>query len=144
MSYPLNRLGKAIFPGICALLTAIGVRGAPVLNYFHSPVSASHIFVNSALYKRDTVLYHPAARFIGHGKNDEVIISFPAALIGRYSIRFYDGEHYLLFEIGKIPDPILIIEKSNFQHAGAFRYEIYKDHGLVEKGNFTIKNDEVK
>ena len=63
MSYPLNRLGKAIFPGIRAILPAIGVKEAPALNYFHSTVSTSHIFVNSTLYKRDTVLYHPAAGF---------------------------------------------------------------------------------
>jgi hypothetical protein len=63
MSYPLNRPGKAIFPGVRATLPAIGVKGAPALNYFHSTVSASHIFVNSTLYNRDTVLYHPAAGF---------------------------------------------------------------------------------
>ena len=63
MSYPLNRPGKAIFPGIRAILPAIGVKGAPALNYFHSAISASHIFVNSTLYNRDTVLCHPAAGF---------------------------------------------------------------------------------
>jgi hypothetical protein len=60
MSYPLNRPGKAIFPGIRAILPATGVKGAPALNYFHSTVSASHIFVNSTLYNRDTVLYQAA------------------------------------------------------------------------------------
>jgi hypothetical protein len=63
MSYPLNRPGKAIFPGISAILPAIGVKGAPALNYFHSTVSASHIFVNSTLYKRNTIRYYPAAGF---------------------------------------------------------------------------------
>jgi hypothetical protein len=63
MSYPLNRLGMAIFPGIPAILPAIGVKGAPALNYFHSSVFASHIFVNPTLYNSDTVLYHPAGGF---------------------------------------------------------------------------------
>jgi hypothetical protein len=144
MSYPLNSLGKAIFPGICAILPAVGVKGAPRLNYFHSSVSASHISVNSTLYKGDTVSYHPVTGFISHRKNGDLMISVPSALIGRYAIRFYDEEHYFLFEIRKIPDPMLIIEKSNFQHAGTFRYEIYQDYALVEKGSFVIKNDEVK
>lgn len=61
MLYPLNRLGKAIFPGNCAILPAVGIKGARTLNYFHSTVSASHIFVNSTLYNKDIVLYHPAA-----------------------------------------------------------------------------------
>lgn len=64
MSYPLNRLGKAIFPGNCAILPAVGFKGAPTLNYFHSTVSASHIFIISALYNKDIVLYHPAAGFM--------------------------------------------------------------------------------
>ncbi len=144
MSYPLNSLGKAIFPGICAILPAIGIRGAPALNYFHSAVSTPHILVNSTLYKGDTVLYYPIAGFIGHGKNGDLIISVPSASIGRYSIRFYEGDHYFLFEIKKIPDPMLIIEKSNFQHAGTFRYEVYQDNALIEKGSFSIKNDAVK
>jgi hypothetical protein len=64
MSYPLNSLGKAIFPGIYAILPAVGVKGASALNYFHSAVSAPHIFINSTLYKRDTVLYHPVTGFV--------------------------------------------------------------------------------
>jgi hypothetical protein len=64
MSYPLNRLGKATFPRNCAILPAVGVKGARALIYFHSTVSASHIFVNSALYNKDIVLYYPAAGFM--------------------------------------------------------------------------------
>jgi len=59
MSYPSNRLGKATFPCIYAILPAVGAKRAPTLNYFHSTVSASHIFINSTLYTRDTVLYYP-------------------------------------------------------------------------------------
>jgi hypothetical protein len=64
MSYPLTRLGKAIFPGNCAILPAVGVKGAPALLYFYSTVSASHIFVNSALYNKDIVWYDPAVGFM--------------------------------------------------------------------------------
>jgi len=144
MSYPLNSLGKAIFPGIFAFLAAIGIKGAPALNYFHSAVFTPHIFINSTLYNGDTIWYRPAAGFIAHEKNGDLIISVPSASPGRYLIRFYDVDHYFLFEIGKIPDPMLIIEKSNFQHAGTFRYEVYRDHALVEKGSFVIKNDEAR
>jgi len=144
MSYPLNSLGKAIFPGIYAVLPAVGVKAASRLNYFHSCVSPSHIFVHSTLYKEDTVSYYPATGFISHRKNGDLVISVPAALTGQYSIRFYDEEHYFLFEIRKIPNPMLIIEKSNFQHAGTFRYEMYQNYALVEKGSFVIKNDKAK
>jgi hypothetical protein len=67
MSYPLNRLGKANFPCICAILPALGVKGAPALNYFHSAISASHIFVNSTLYNKDTLsyqIYYPITKIL--------------------------------------------------------------------------------
>ena len=65
MSYPLKRLGKATFPCIYAMLPVVGAKGARALNYFHSTVSASHIFINSTLYTRDTVLCYPTAGFTG-------------------------------------------------------------------------------
>ncbi|HEY4337762.1 MAG TPA: hypothetical protein VGM89_17735, partial [Puia sp.] len=61
-----------------------------------------------------------------------------AGALGRYRIRFFDDRQAFLFEIRQIHDPLLIIEKYNFGHAGRFVYELYRDNGLVEKSSFQI------
>ena len=67
-----------------------------------------------------------------------MIISIPAGLQGRYRIRFFGDDKGLLFEIRQIQDPVLIVEKYNFRHAGLFQYELYRDKDLVEKSSFRI------
>ena len=70
--------------------------------------------------------------------NDGVIATDPVAY-GKPT----GGQAYV-DEIRKVTDPMLIIEKNNFQRTGTFRYELYQDRVLVEKGTFMIKNDEFR
>ncbi len=71
-------------------------------------------------------------------KNGDVVIAVPVGAPGRYKIRFFNEDRTLLFEIRQIRDPLLIVEKYNFGHAGVFEYELYRDNSLVERSNFRI------
>jgi hypothetical protein len=140
MPYSLSRLGKAFFPGIFLLLVAGGLKAAPGRIFFHSSLSGCHIFRNYTLYKPDT-LYSPVIGFVHRERNGDLVIAIPPALLGRYKILFFDADHYFLFEIRQILDPLLIVEKGAFQHAGRFQYELYRDNALVEKSSFLIRNE---
>jgi hypothetical protein len=153
MPYPFNRLGKLFFSSTSLLLIAATLNAAPSRIFFHSAVPGPHIFRNYTLYKEDTVEYHPvateyrpakyrpAAGPISREKNGNLVIAVPPAMLGRYKIRFFDEDHYFLFEIRQIRDPLLIIEKNNFQHAGLFQYELYRDNALIERSSFLIRKD---
>jgi hypothetical protein len=162
MPYPLHRLGKLLFPGISLLLlaahpasaafddadapfavaaTAAAAHVAPARIFFHSTVGAPHILGISALYYIDTAQSYPAAGMVSRERNGNLVIAVPPTLLGRYKIRFFDESHYFLFEIKQIRDARLIVEKNNFQHAGLFQYELYRDNTLIERSSFLIRRD---
>jgi hypothetical protein len=139
MSYPLYRPAKLLFSGITALLLGFCSFAAPgVEKYPRAFSSGPHIYPVFAFYKRDTSQGRMHSDIVGRNKNGDVIISVPAGLQGRYRIRFFGGDKGLLFEIRQIQDPVLIVEKYNFGHAGMFQYELYRDNSLVERNNFRI------
>ena len=47
----------------------------------------------------------------------------------------------LMFELSEIKDPTLIVDKTNFQHAGWFRFELYDGDQLKEKNKLFIPKE---
>jgi len=125
MSYPFTRLGRLALFSILLLLLARGAQ-------------AGNLAGEKALYNRDTALTNGTSGIVRHQRNGDIVIAPPADALGRYRVRFFDDKQDLLFEIRQIHDPLLIIEKYNFGHAGRFVYELYKDNGLVERVAFKI------
>ena len=83
------------------------------------------------------------SKFINIGKNNDVIIDLPLFATKKYSIKFYgEKDTATLFEIPKITEPYLILEKMNFRHSGWFRYHLYSNGALVEKYKIYIAIDD--
>jgi hypothetical protein len=139
MSYPFNRPVKPLFSGIAALLLHFCTFGASgVEKYPTSFSSGPHISPVFTLYNKDTSQGRANSAIVRHDKNGDVVISVPPGLRGRYRVRFFGEDKVLLFEIRQIQDPVLIVEKYNFRHAGLYQYELYRDNSLVEKNSFRI------
>ncbi len=75
------------------------------------------------------------------GKDNNVIISLPDAARKKYSIRFYRADGSFLFEVSKINEPFLTLDKANFLRAGLFIFELYDNHIIVERNKFYIPRD---
>jgi hypothetical protein len=75
------------------------------------------------------------------GKDNNVIIALPEAREKKYTLKFYDEKGILVFEIDKIPDPYLTLEKVNFLHSGIFNFELFEDGLLLEKDKIYIPKD---
>jgi len=135
MPYPHILPGRILFPGIAILFLTVSAKSAiPGRDSLYSSPSNTRDHPENTLYTvRDTVLTVRYSGVIRHEKNGDIVISLPEGAMGRYKIRFIDEKERLLFEIRQIRDPLLIIEKYNFGHAGSFRYEVYRDNSLVEK-----------
>ncbi|HSV09565.1 MAG TPA: hypothetical protein VLI68_02275 [Hanamia sp.] len=75
------------------------------------------------------------------GKDNNIIISLPDAAKRKYSIKFYEADGAFLFELKKIPETYLMLDKANFMHAGLFVFEIYDNHIIIERHKFYIPKD---
>lgn len=74
-------------------------------------------------------------------KDYSVVINLPDAAAKKYSIKFFDEEETLVFEVSKLPESYLVLEKVNFGHAGWFFFELYESGTLVEKNKFFVPKD---
>ena len=140
MPYLLIRPGRIFFSGIAILFLTVSANAAiPRRDSLYSPPSNTRDRPENTLYTvRDTALMVRHSGIVRHESNGDIVIHLPEGAMGRYKVRFFDEKERLLFEIRQIRDPLLIIEKYNFGHAGSFRYELYRDNSLVEKNSFRI------
>lgn len=76
-------------------------------------------------------IFVPSGR-VYTGLDHNVIISLADARQKKYTIKFYDDYGAFLFELKKIPENYLILDKANFSHSGLFRFELYEDGTLKE------------
>ncbi|HEV2355627.1 MAG TPA: hypothetical protein VGR89_15370, partial [Puia sp.] len=79
--------------------------------------------------------------YVYTGRYGNVHVSLPDASRRHYSVRFYDDNSKLLFELAEIRDPALIVDKTNFQHSGWFRFELYDGDQLKEKNRLFIPKE---
>jgi hypothetical protein len=59
----------------------------------------------------------------------------------KYSIKFFDADDMFLFELKEIKTNNFKLDKTNFYHAGWFKFELYEDGKLLEKHKFYIEKD---
>jgi len=85
----------------------------------------------------------PSAR-IFTSKQNVVVIQLADANTKKYQVKFFDERDNMIFELKKIQDDYLMIEKSNFVHAGWFRFEIYQDGVLYEKNKVLVPKDKLR
>lgn len=59
----------------------------------------------------------------------------------KYKVLFFDENHTPLFTLTKVTGPTLVIDKTNFLHAGTFYFEIYNGDKLVEKNRIYLAKE---
>jgi hypothetical protein len=84
--------------------------------------------------------YRPS-KFVYTEKDGNIRISLADAASKKYSLKFFDETNVEIFEIDKIREPILILDKTNFLHSGWFNFEIYDDGKLKEKHRLFVPKD---
>lgn len=74
-------------------------------------------------------------------KNGYISINVPAVGERKYSIKFFEENGSPVFEIRNVKESPLILDKSNFVHAGWYLFELYEDNRLKEKNKFYLPKD---
>ena len=80
------------------------------------------------------------SKYVRSDKEGNVIVQVPVS-DHHYSIKFFEENNNLLFEIKHVKGPALIIDKVNFIHAGNFFFELFEDGKLKERNKFYIPRD---
>jgi len=97
----------------------------------------------------DTLLVKPfvpvevykISAYVYTGKYGNIHVSLPEAARRHFSVKFFDENNKLMFELSEIKDPALILDKTNFHHAGWFRFELYDGDQLKEKNKLFIPKE---
>jgi hypothetical protein len=85
-------------------------------------------------------IYKPS-KYVFTEKDGNVRVLLSDATTKHYSIKFFEEDNTPLFEIKKIPESPLVLDKTNFLHAGWYRFELYADGQLKEKHRLFIPKD---
>lgn len=86
------------------------------------------------------VITYPSRRIFTN-KDNAITITLANAETKKYTIKFFDENDVLLFELNKVTESYLIIEKVNFKHAGWFYFEVYDAGKLIERNRFYVPKD---
>ena len=74
-------------------------------------------------------------------KDNSIVLSLPDAKTKKYIVKFFDEDDRQIFEINKIVDDFLIIEKVNFVRSGSYHFEIFENGILLEKNKVVVPKD---
>ncbi|MFS8083850.1 MAG: hypothetical protein ACMG51_10385 [Ginsengibacter sp.] len=89
----------------------------------------------------DVKTWFVPSRRVYTGKENNIIISLRDAATHKYSIKFFENDGTFLFEVKKIPENYLILDKVNFVHSGLFNFELFDDKILIEHHKVYIPKD---
>lgn len=79
--------------------------------------------------------------YVYTARDGNVHLNLPDAETKKYSVKFYDDNNNFLFEIKNLKEQSLIVDKTNFYHAGWFTFELFADEKLKEKHRFFIQKE---
>jgi len=79
--------------------------------------------------------------YVYTARDGNIHLNLPDANTKKYALKFYDENDNFLFEIKNLKDQSLIVDKTNFYHAGWFKFELYVDDKLKEKHKFYIEKE---
>jgi hypothetical protein len=74
-------------------------------------------------------------------KDGYVRINLPDDEDKKYHIKFFEEDDTFLFELKDIKSRTFKIDKTNFYHAGWFKFELYENDKLIEKYKFYLEKD---
>ncbi len=92
------------------------------------------------VYKEPKEVYK-ISPYVYAAKDGNISIALPDCKTKKYFVAFFEPDSTPVMEVKDIKDPILIIDKTNFGHAGWFRFELYEDGKLKEKNKLLIPRE---
>jgi hypothetical protein len=100
-------------------------------------LSANEILIRPYAAKQ---MWRPS-QYIFTTREGFINIKLPEATAKRYRIVFFEEDGTPLFEINRVKEPSLIVDKANFIHSGWFLFDLFENGVLVERNKFYVARD---
>ena len=118
------------------------IRAEPVIIKLDGLKWVDSVAVPNPDYKKPKVVAFTPSLYVFTNRDGYVRIKLPdEEKVKKYSIRFFDNDDTFLFELKDIKEKDFKIDKTNFYHAGWFRFELYENGKLIEKHKFYLEKD---
>ncbi len=85
-------------------------------------------------------VYRPS-RYVFTDRDGNIKISLTDVATRKYALKFFEEDYTEIFDIKRINDPMVIVDKTNFVHSGWFLFELYEDGKLKERHKFYVPKD---
>ncbi|MEO7210213.1 MAG: hypothetical protein ABIY35_04640 [Chitinophagaceae bacterium] len=81
------------------------------------------------------------SRYVFTNANGYVQVNLPEAEVKNFKIIFFDSDGKKLFTINHVKETQLLIDKTNFIHAGWFNFQLYENDALKERNKVLLQKD---
>lgn len=93
------------------------------------------------VYKEPKEVYK-ISPYVFTTKDGNISIALRDCKTKKYNVTFFEQDNTEVMNVKDIKDTLLIIDKTNFGHAGWFRFELYEDGKLIEKNKLLIPREQ--
>jgi hypothetical protein len=100
-------------------------------------ISATEILIKPYAAKE---MWRPS-QYIFTTREGFINIKLPNTNTHHYRVVFFEEDGTQLFELGRVKESSLIIDKANFVHSGWFIFDLYEDGRLKERNKFYVARD---
>ncbi len=147
---PYNKMYYRVFVAFEGGAYIITAPARPVKDIYGSEVLTQDKFPWNT--NRDSGMVYPPGKSgitypsstIFTAKDNNIVIYLPESNVKKYTVKFFDETEKFLFELTKLKEEYLIIEKVNFVRTGWFRFELYENGTMIENNKFQITKDPKK
>ena len=144
-NFPYNKMYYRVFVSFEGGSYIITASARPVKEFYVADNALSEKYPWLVSNKDSGIVFPPSKAEITYpsntiftAKDNNIIIHLVNAETKKYSVKFFDETEKFLFELTKLKEEYLIIEKVNFVHTGWFRFELYENGLLIENNKFQI------
>ena len=148
VNFPYNKMYYRVFVSFEGGSYIITAPARPVKEIYAADTALSEKYPGQVSNKDSGIVFplsKPGITYpsntIFTAKDNNIIIHIENAATKKYSVKFFDEAEKFLFELTKLKEEYLIIEKVNFVHTGWFRFELYENGLLIENNKFQILKD---
>ena len=144
-NFPYNKMYYRVFVSFEGGSYIITASARPVKEFYAADNALSEKYPWLVSNRDSSIVFPPSKPEITYpsntiftAKDNNIIIHLVNAETKKYSAKFFDETEKFLFELTKLKEEYLIIEKVNFVHTGLFRFELYENGLLIENNKFQI------
>lgn len=144
-NFPYNKMYYRVFVSFEGGSYIITASARPIKEFYAADNALSEKYPWLVSNKDSSTIFPPSKPGITYpsnniftAKDNNIIVHLVNAETKKYSVKFFDETEKFLFELTKLREEYLIIEKVNFVHTGWFRFEIYENGLLIENNKFQI------